>query len=122
MTRGTWTDNPCWYVSVRDAGRTGLLLGPFATEAGCRMWAYRSAGDGGDPNKHVHVRAEAERGDAWAVFYSFGMVKMSNGHYEGILNKLVEGWEDDSYPGPTKLWGLEPNLVIVDDLPKGEGD
>ena len=88
-TRGNWTDNPCWYASVQDAGRTALVLGPFETEAECRTWAYRTPEDGGDAVKHDRMVKTACDRDAKAWFYSWGMVKMANGHREGVLNQAM---------------------------------
>lgn len=89
MKRGNWTDNPCWYASVVDAGKTALVLGPFATEAECRLWAYRDQADGGDATKHAKLRAAGESKDPWSAFYSWGMVKMPNGYRDGVLNGLL---------------------------------
>lgn len=88
MKRGNWTDNPCWYASVQDAGRTALVLGPFQEEATCREWAYRSPEDGGS-HKHSQLVEIANRLDPRSWFYAWGMVKMENGHRDGILNSHV---------------------------------
>ena len=94
-TRGNWTDNPCWYVSVRDAGRTGLVLGPFLTEAECRQYAYSEGNGepdtepGGDTAKHYALVKLAESKDCKAWFYAWGMVKMPNGHRDGVLNSAM---------------------------------
>lgn len=82
--RGNWTDNPCWYVSVQDAGRTALVLGPFTTEAECREYAYNDAESGGT-HKHNAVLKAAEEMDPKSWFYAWGMVKVANGYYEPRL-------------------------------------
>jgi hypothetical protein len=48
-----------YYVSVRDAGRTGLLLGPYGSESEARGHVERA-------------RKMAEQSDPFAHFYSFG--------------------------------------------------
>jgi len=102
MKRGNWTDDPCWYVSVIDAGRTALLLGPFNTEAACRQWAYRAPEDGGNPVKCGSLRNLCKM-DPWAWFYSYGMVKMQNGHREALLNTRLPEYERDAYSPPIVL-------------------
>jgi hypothetical protein len=93
---GNWTDNPCWYVSVRDAGRTALVLGPFRSAAACREYAYndsQGAADsepGGNTAKHYALVLEAEKHDPRSWFYSWGMVKMDNGYKTGVLNKYAD--------------------------------
>jgi hypothetical protein len=95
MNRGNWTDSPCWYVSVRDAGRMALVLGPFTSEAECRQYAYsdsKGAPDtepGGNTALHYRLVKIAEEHDSRSWFYSWGMVKMENGHRDGVLNKYV---------------------------------
>lgn len=91
MKRGNYTDNPCWYVSVKDAERTALLLGPFSNEPACRKWAYRSADDGGDFSCFVKISRLCNKIDPKSHFYSYGMVKMENGYREGMLNSKIEG-------------------------------
>lgn len=93
MPGSNWTDGPCFYVSVQDAGRTALVLGPFQQEADCRAWAYRDPADGGDPDKCDRLRKEADKRDPRSWFYAWGMVKMANGHREGVLNNYVDGWK-----------------------------
>jgi hypothetical protein len=90
MKRGNWTDEPCWYVSVVDGGRVALVLGPFQTEEACRRYAYANPADGGDPALHRMMRREAEKRDAWACFYAWGMLRRQNGHSEGVLNGCIE--------------------------------
>lgn len=89
--RGNWTDNPCWYVSVQDAGRNALVLGPFRDESECRQYAYGGESDepGGDTRKHYDLIMLAESRDPKAWFYAWGMVKMANGYRNGTLNGLV---------------------------------
>ena len=88
MNRGNWTDNPCWYVSVQDAGRTALVLGPFRAESECRQYAYREMEEGGNSAKRHQVDKAAEC-DPRSWFYSWGMVKMQNGHRDGCLNSRM---------------------------------
>ena len=87
QARGNWTDSPCFYASVQDAGRTALVLGPFEHEAECREWAYREAEDGGNSAKCSRLRDVADKRDPRSWFYAWGMVKMANGHRDGVLNK-----------------------------------
>lgn len=94
MCAANWTDGPCFYVSVVDAGHTGLVLGPFQHEADCRVWAYGDPADGGNREKHYRLVKEADdrtQGRAW--FYSWGMVKMATGYKQGVLNNFINGWE-----------------------------
>ncbi len=83
--RGNWVDSPCWYVSVQDAGRTQIVLGPFPTEASCREWAYRDAEDGGTA-KASRLREIASKRDPKSWFYAWGMVKTEHGYSSGCLN------------------------------------
>ncbi len=93
--RGNWTDQPCWYASVQDGGRTALVLGPFPTEASCRQWAYREPEDGGDYAKHYALTKAAEC-DPKSWFYAWGMVKAANGYKDGCLNKALPEAERDA--------------------------
>jgi hypothetical protein len=98
MKRGNWTDNPCWYCSVRDAGRTAFVLGPFNNEAACRQWAYYHAEDGGDPQKLGKlVRIISDKYGAFTHFYSWGMVKIETGHREGIMNSTIPEAQRDFF-------------------------
>ncbi len=91
---GSWADDPCWYCSVQDAGRTALILGPFRTEAACRQWAYRDATDGGSDKHNLLVKLACDR-DAKAWFYSWGMVKYANGYRDGVMNNEVfKAWSE----------------------------
>lgn len=74
--RGNWTDEPCYYVSVRDGPRHARLAGPFAHQ--------RQAAAAVDC-----VRAEAEKVDAWSAFYAFGTCLAETGHNDGRLNDRV---------------------------------
>lgn len=85
---GTWIDKPCFYVSVIDGPKFGLLLGPFREESECRKWAYLDTQSGGDRDKYCRLVNQAGECDPWAGFYSYGMVKMTNGHREGVLNRF----------------------------------
>lgn len=106
MKRGNWTDNPCWYCSVRDAGRTALVLGPFATEGMCRQWAYYADSDthpdtthaSGGSVKHGRLLNAAQDRDPKSWFYSWGMVKLENGYREGVLNRFLPEAEADMLP------------------------
>lgn len=63
-----------FYVSVADAGRVGLIAGPFATHAEALAMV--------EP-----ARTEAEKANAWAAFYAFGTVRMAEGYTApGVLN------------------------------------
>ena len=53
-----------FYVTVRDGGRTGYLLGPYPTHDEARTNVDRG-------------RTLAEARDAWAHFYSFGTARVS---------------------------------------------
>lgn len=64
-----------YYVSVKDAGRMGLLLGPFRRHA-------QAIG------KVPMAKCLAEQADPFSVFYSFGTVKMSEAYARpGVLNQ-----------------------------------
>lgn len=71
---GDWTDEPCYYVSVMDGPKVGLLAGPFRT--------YQEALDIKDRACDLACKV-----NDWAWFYSFGTVKMANGHHRGALNE-----------------------------------
>lgn len=68
-----------YYVSVRDGGRTGLLLGPFTND-------HKAALD-----LVEKVRTKAEELDPRAVFYAFGTVRLEGNDkvpiWAGSLNK-----------------------------------
>jgi hypothetical protein len=85
-----WTDEPCFYASVQDAGKTGLLLGPFKNEKDCRGFAYYHEEDGGNHEEHSMLQSIAEKCDPRSVFYAFGMVKLETGRRSGVLNKFFE--------------------------------
>lgn len=89
MKRGNWTDGACYYVSVIDGDRFGLLLGPFRSEAECRRFAYCHAEDGGELTNNNLLRSKMYEVDNRSWFYSVGMVKMKNGHREGVLNSRI---------------------------------
>ena len=88
MNIGNWTDEPCWYASIQDNGRTALLLGPFRTEDECRKYAYSSEEHGGNTKLHSEMLNYATEVDQKAWWYSYGMVKMKTGHRNGCLNKF----------------------------------
>ena len=100
--RGNYTDRPCWYASVQDAGRTALVLGPFATEMRCREWAYRDGADGGDTRKHARLLKAAEC-DPKSWFYAWGMTLMANGHRDGVLNRKLAEAETDMHWEPLEV-------------------
>jgi len=84
-----------YFVTCQDAGKTALLLGPFADEDICKKYAY------GDESQMV--RDACIKIGRKAHFYAFGMIKIKNaeeGKYTGILNKFYGG-----------------AVVTVDDLP-----
>lgn len=63
-----------YFASVVDAGRTGLLAGPFATHPEALAVVPT-------------VRALAERRDPWSHFYAFGTVAMPAGcEATGLFN------------------------------------
>jgi hypothetical protein len=65
-----------YYVSVRDAGRTGLLLGPFETH----QEALDLVDDG---------RAKANDVSPFSAFFAFGTVRMPAPFREpGVLNRF----------------------------------
>ena len=72
--QANWRDNPCFYVSVVDGSRLGLLAGPFQTHKEALGMVDQA-------------RATAQRRNAWAWFYAFGTVKMKNGNKPGVLNE-----------------------------------
>jgi len=77
MKRGNWTDNPCYYVSVRDGQKFAYLAGPFRK--------HQEALDMVD----AATKAAQNYGDPKAWFYAYGTCKAPNGHREGLLNKAL---------------------------------
>ena len=75
--RGNWTDESCFYVSVVDGPRFGLLAGPFQTHAEALA-------------KVDAARKVANEVDWKSAFYAFGTVKMKTGYREGVLNEKLE--------------------------------
>lgn len=73
---GNWSDSPCYYVSVRDAGRTAIIAGPF-TALAYALAALRVA------------RGLAIEADPWSHFYSWGTCKLETGHKTGSLNSKL---------------------------------
>lgn len=65
-----------YYASVRDAGRTGLLAGPYATHAEAL-------------DKVDAARAKAVAADGYAWFYAYGTCSI-----EGAPRKTVFGLLD----------------------------
>ena len=90
MKRKNFRDKPCFYATVINAGKTALLAGPFENESDCRQWAYSDEEDGGNIVKHHLLYQETCRVDCRAHWYSWGMVKMPNGHRDGIISKVIE--------------------------------
>ena len=78
MKLGNWTDDPCYYVTCRDAGRTGYLLGPYQTPEDALADV-------------VKAKYHAEKADPWAAFYSFGTAKVASGRRAGVLNAVAAG-------------------------------
>jgi hypothetical protein len=68
-----WTDEPCFYVSVVDGGRVGLVAGPFKTHEEAQGMVETA-------------RKKACELDPWADFYAFGTVKTVNGWRRGVIN------------------------------------
>ena len=66
-----------YYVSVVDAGRLGLLLGPFS----CHQDALDNV---------EAARTQAYKADPWAWFYNYGTVRMA-AHYvkPGLFNRRM---------------------------------
>lgn len=73
---GNWTDDPCFYVSIRDAGKFALVAGPFQTHesALAAVKAARKIGCEVDP---------------WAWFYGWGTCKTEHGYTSGRLNEKL---------------------------------
>jgi len=73
MKFGNWSDAPCYYVTCKDAGRTGWLSGPYQTPEDALADVRQ-------------VSALAKRHDLWAAFYAFGISRRSTGRRVGLLN------------------------------------
>jgi hypothetical protein len=73
---GNWTDEPCYYVSVQDGPKYGLLAGPFRTHQEALALV--------DVTKQ-----EAFKANDRAVFFAYGTCKAPNGRREGLLNRQV---------------------------------
>lgn len=76
MHRGNWTDVPCFYVTVVDAGRVGYLAGPFRTHEAALAIVDK-------------VRDMAVAADGYAHFYAYGTAKRPNGYLEGLFNSKL---------------------------------
>jgi hypothetical protein len=74
--RSHWTNHRCFYVTVRDAGKLGVLAGPFRTHCEALEMV--------EP-----VKKAAEEVDAFAAFYSFGTIRAATGHHDGVLNNQL---------------------------------
>ncbi len=61
-----------YFVSVRDAGKVGFLLGPYATHAE----ALRNVERG---------KELGEKANSWAVFYAFGTCSAPMGHVKNTV-------------------------------------
>lgn len=86
--RNNWTDDPCFYVSVKDGEKYAFLLGPFQDEVSCRQYAYSTAEDGGDAAKHNQLMKLCEC-DPRSPWYAYGMAKAPNGYREGLFNQQI---------------------------------
>ena len=75
---GSWIDNECYYVSVIDGKRWGLVLGPFRE--------HQDALDMVDTARDIAVALD---GATW--FYAWGTCKMIDGKRDGVLNKHMDG-------------------------------
>ncbi|MBO8128230.1 MAG: hypothetical protein H0Z39_03400 [Peptococcaceae bacterium] len=71
-----WINGPCFYVSCVDGDKFVLLAGPFRT--------HQEALDLVDKAAKLACKLDRK-----AAFYSFGTVKMADGHKQGILNKYL---------------------------------
>jgi hypothetical protein len=78
---GNWSDSPCFYVSIRDAGRHAVTAGPFRTHAAALavLPVARELGYKADP---------------WSHFYSWGTCKLETGHKTGSLNSKLAALDD----------------------------
>lgn len=79
-----------FFVSLRDAGRTALLLGPFSNEADCRRYAYSDPEEGGS-DKHNEMRDAIYEIDRSAHFMCWGMVKIAvkpGEVFKTVLNRV----------------------------------
>jgi len=79
---------PAFYVSMQDADRYALLLGPFADEHVCRQYAYSEPEDGGNPALSRAVRQLAYEIDPKSHFYGFGMARTETARRAGILHGM----------------------------------
>lgn len=96
-----------WYVSVQDAGRTALVLGPFIEEAACRRWAYSEREEGGDAACHYELSNKLGRLYPWSHFYAMGMVRMRDTYSkEAKMNKYVSVREMNVRNGKGEWWVL----------------
>lgn len=57
------TIEPGYYVTVRDAGRTGFLAGPYKTKKAAEA-------------KVDTARKRAHEADPWSWFYAFGVCRV----------------------------------------------
>lgn len=91
-----WKSNPCFYVSVIDGNRTGVLAGPFPT--------HGLALDLVDRARDLAVEIDPK-----AHFYSFGTCRVRHEHKPaGLLNdqvgydELIKAWEKQNLR--TQAW------------------
>jgi len=73
MKRGNWTDNPCYYVSIVEGSKFGIVAGPFST--------HREALDMVEPARKI-----GNENDRRGYLYTWGTTERENGYVEGSLN------------------------------------
>jgi hypothetical protein len=81
QTLGNWSDSPCFYVSIQDAGRHAVVAGPFIEHAAA-LAALPTA------------REIGYKADPWSHFYSWGTCKLETGHKTGSLNTKLATIDD----------------------------
>jgi hypothetical protein len=69
-----WRDGPCWYITVRDGSRLGLLVGPFAYEYQAKVLLT-----------DARESARAKYGRT-SLSYRYGVERRPNGQTIGKLN------------------------------------
>jgi hypothetical protein len=86
-----------FFVSIQDAGKTGLILGPFTTEIQCKKYAYLLPEDGGS-SESITVKDAVCKIDPKVHFAAWGMLKIQDvkpeEKYAGFLNRVEpEKWD-----------------------------
>ena len=76
-----------YYVSVIDGSRTAFVMGPFKTEAQCRLFAY-DEDEGGNHLLSNAVRQIAYEIDKKTAFACFGMAKSETAKRTGIFHSM----------------------------------